>query len=231
MYQILLIQDYDSENCKIKDYLVLSGFDVKECMMEEIGKNTDQLRNKSRIENINAIILNCAHPKLYFELCRTIRRMTLIPIIVLSNENDEWSKIKMFQAGVDDYLVDSLLQGELIARLQGHIERYNQLTRPLGFIEVGTLQINVSTRQISVEGKEIFLRAKEFDILLYLAQRINQVVSKEEIYEKIWKDDLGGGYYNSVAVHIKRIREKIELHPDSPKIIETVWGIGYRLRS
>ncbi len=224
MYQILLLYDVPKEACRVKDYLLLSGCEILE------GTLNNVLMYKKTIYLVDAVLLYCDKVEDYFELCEKVRLLTQIPIIVLSKEGEEWGKIKMFQAGADDYLVEPFLQGELMARLQTHIERYKRLTRPFGYIEVRGLFIDAFSRRITLNGEEIILRAKEFDILLYLAQRPNKAVTKQEIYTTIWHDDLGEGYYNSVAVHIKRIRQKIEKDPLNPQFVETVWGIGYRFR-
>ena len=128
-------------------------------------------------------------------------------------------------------MVKPYWQGEFLARIQAHIERYKSLTRPFGMISVDGLEINAFSRRVLLEGKEIELRLKEFDVLLYLAQHMDRAVTKKEIYEEIWKDNLADGFYNTVAVHVKRIRAKIEKDVENPRYIQTVWGIGYQFRS
>lgn len=226
MYHILLLYEAAKEADRVKDYLQLSGCEVVEGSLEHAAKY------RTILYDMDAILLYCDAMKPCYEICGRIRKLTQIPILVLSGEGDEWEKIKMFQAGADDYLVEPILQGEMVARLKTHVERYRRLTRPFGYIEVKGLLIDAFSRRITLNGKEILLRAKEFDILLYLAQRPNKVITKQEIYSMIWEDDVvSGGYYNSVAVHIKRIRQKIEEDPENPKFVETVWGVGYRFRS
>lgn len=225
LYRIFLLQKMPEEYCRIKDYLQLSGCEVVEGVFDQIS------HYEEIIGNVDLVLVSCDDAEANFKVCRGIREMTQIPIIVLSKEDDEWVKIKMFQSGADDYLVEPFSQGELIARIQAHIIRYKRLTRPFGYIQVRGLEIEVFSRRVLVDGKEIFMTVKEFDVLLYLAQRPNQAVTKEEVYEAVWQDELGEGYYNSVAVHVKRIRKKIEKDPENPKYIETVWGMGYRFRA
>lgn len=225
LYRIFLLQKTREEYCRIKDYLQLSGCEVTEGVLDQTTCNEEM------VENVDLVLINGDDVESNLKTCRKIREMTQIPIIILSKEDDEWVKIKMFQSGADDYLVEPFSQGELIARIQAHIIRYKRLTRPFGYIQVRGLEIEVFSRRVIVDGKEIFMTVKEFDVLLYLAQRPNQAVSKEEVYEAVWQDELGEGYYNSVAVHVKRIRKKIEKDPENPKYIETVWGIGYRFRA
>lgn len=224
LYQIFLLHEMLGEYCRIKDYLQLSGYEVLEGDINQIEEYDET------IQNVELVLLSCDDAEANFKICEGVREITQVPIIVLSKSDDEWEKIKMFQSGADDYLVEPFSQGELIARIRAHIMRYKRLTRPFGYIQVKDLEIEVFSRRVFVDRKEIIMTLKEFDVLLYLAQRPNQVVSKEELYEAVWQDELGDGYYNSVAVHVKRIRKKIEKDPENPGYIETVWGVGYRFR-
>lgn len=224
MYHILLLHDMLEEPCRLKDYLQLSGYDVTEGGLNRLDEYEKAIRE------MDLILLYCNEVKLYFEVCEKIRSKTQIPVIVLSKTDDEWEKIKMFQSGADDYLVEPFKQGEIVARVQAHISRYKRLTRPFGYIQVRGLRIEVLSRRVLLNNEEVFFTAREFDVLLYLAQRGNEVVRKEELYAAVWEDELGEGYYGSVSAYIKKIRKKIEANPESPKYIETIWGIGYRFR-
>ena len=115
--------------------------------------------------------------------------------------------------------------------MQAHIARYRRLTRPFGYIRVRGLCIEVLSRRVLLDNEEVFFTAREFDVLLYLAQRADEVVSKQDLYIAVWEDQLGDGYYNSVSAYIKKIRKKIERDPENPQYIETIWGIGYRFRT
>lgn len=224
MYYIFLLHEMQGEYCKTKDYLQLSGCEVVEGDLQKVSRYIDIM------QDMNLVLLSCDKEDVGFKVCERIREMTQIPIIVMSKNNDEWAKIKMFQSGADDYLVEPFSQGELMARIQAHIMRYKRLTRPFGYIQVRGLEIEAVSRKVLLDGKEVVLTVKEFDVLIYLAQRPNRVVTKNEIYEAVWRDELGDGYYNSVAVHVKRIRKKIEVDPENPQYVETVWGVGYRFR-
>lgn len=224
MYHILLLHDMQGEPCKLKDYLQLSGYDVMEGGLNRMSES------EKKIQNADLILLYCNEVSLHFEVCEKIRAHTQVPVIVLSKTDDEWEKIKMFQSGADDYLVEPFKQGEIVARVQAHISRYKRLTRPFGRIQVRELSIEVLSRRVLINNEEVFFTAREFDVLLYLAQRANEVVRKEDLYAAVWEDELGEGYYGSVSAYIKKIRRKIEVNPESPKFIETIWGIGYRFR-
>lgn len=223
MDSILLLHEEHGWNEKTKDYLQLAGYEI-------IEGNVDRLE-KSRFvfQMVNVILIEGEEILYYSQMCRKIREITDKPIIILSKKGDEWEKIKIFQSGADDYLVSPCLQSELMARVRAHIDCYNRLTRSAGLIKAKDLVINKLTRRVYINEKHVPLRFKEFDILLYLAQNSNRVVTKEELYHVIWKtDDYVEAFSNTVVVHIKRIREKIEADVENPQYVVTVWGVGYR---
>lgn len=224
MYNVLLLHEVMKSDYRVKEYLALGGYVVKE----------DTLLEDSYIKNLRCydmILIECNKMDLCVEVVEKIRRLVQIPVVVLSERDDEWEKIRLFQLGIDDYLAKPYWQGEFLARAQAHLERYHRLTRPFGIIKVNDLEINVFSRRVTVEGADVELSVKEFDLLIYLAQHMDCVITKEKIYEDVWKDDLADGCYNTIAVHIKRIRMKIEKDPKNPKYIQTVWGVGYLFRS
>lgn len=224
MYHILLLHEMLERDCRMKEYLQLGGYHV----VEEHMENDKYMKE---VRHFDAILIESDQLELVSNIVLQIRKITQIPIIILSNRNDEWEKIRLFQNGIDDYLANPYWHGECMARLRTHIERYRRLTRPFGIIKVEGLEINALSRQVFRDGCEVEMRSKEFDVLLHLAQHMNEVVKKEDIYEAVWKDDLADGFYNSVAVHIKKIREKIEKDSSNPRYIETVWGVGYRFKA
>ncbi len=227
MHNILLLREKLDGNSHVKDYVQLGGYSVVEMDM------SSQNRNKAMelLQRSNLVLVECSRVQICFELCRQIRDLTQIPIIVLSECNGEWEKIKIFEAGVDDYLAEPYSQMELVARIRTHIERYDRLTRPFGILKIRELEINLYERRVHMRGEQILMRLKEFDILLYMAQRPNEVVTKEDIYLAVWKDNQAlHNFYNTVAVHVKRVREKIEEDIDNPQYIQTVWGVGYRMK-
>lgn len=223
MDRILLLHEEHGWNEKTKDYLQLAGYEI-------IERNIDGLE-KSRLvfQNIKVILIEGEEISFCSKMCKKVRQITDKPIMILSPKGDEWEKIKIFQSGADDYMVSPCLQSELMARIRAHIECYNRLSRSVELIQVRGMVINRLTRRVYMNGNLVPLRLKEFDILLYLVQNSNRVVTKEELYHVIWKT---GGYVdafsNTVAVHIKRIREKIEADVENPQYVVTVWGAGYR---
>lgn len=224
MYRILLLEEERDQSCRIRDYLQISGFSVREV---EIESGVDYSVVTKRVD---IVVLFCKHSERLFHVCEEVRNVTLIPILILSENSDEWAKIRMFQAGADDYLIDPVPQGELIARVKANVACYRRLTRPFGYIKVRGLEIEVFTRKVKVEGVPVKLTAREFDLLLFLAQNSEHVFTKNDLYNAIWKEENSESYYNAVAVYIKRLRNKIEEDPENPQYIETIWGVGYRFR-
>lgn len=223
MYYILLLHEKQDGNSRLRDYVQLGGYEVMEGDLQHIDRIWEMLYS------CKLVLVECNNVEAYFGVCGQIREMTRVPIMVVSDCDGEWEKIKMFEAGVDDYLTAPYRQTELVARIRAHIDRYYQLTRPFGIIKVRDLEINIFERRVYLGGELVGLRLKEFDTLLYLAQRPNKVVTKEDIYMAVWKDSsIVDNFYNTVAVHVKRVRERIEEDIENPKYIETVWGIGYR---
>ena len=224
MYDILLLQEMPEGDSKIKDYLCLGGCCVNAMPMEELDFHGDS-------RHFDLIVVECDQLELCIPLVEGIREHMQIPIIILTEQDDEWEKIRLFKLGIDDYIVKPYWQGELLARIQAHIGRYKRLTRPFGMIKVDNLEINAFSRTVMLDGKQVEFRLKEFEVLLFLAQHMDEVVCKQDIYEAIWRDNLADPFYNHVAVQVKKVREKIEKDINNPRFIETVWGVGYRFRS
>ena len=223
MARILLLHGEKNWDGQVKDYLELGGYEV----MEEKLEKSESIGIK--IQLASAILLECSQVEPHMEVCQKLRGITDKPILILADYGEEWEKVKMFRSGADDYLVRPYLQTELMARIRAHIDCYMRLTQSFGVIKVRDMVINAFARKVYIKNELIPLRLKEFDILLYLAQHQNRVVTKEEIYRVIWKtENFLENYNNAVAVYIKRIREKIETDIENPQYVETVWGIGYR---
>lgn len=230
MQRILIVEDDLSIAELQKDYLELAGFEVTIC--------TDGLQGLNCIkeEDFNLIILDVMLPKLDgFSILRSIQESKDIPVLMVSAKKEEIDKIKGLSLGADDYITKPFSPGELVARVKSHINNYERikskfaLNTPNNNIIIRGLQIVKDSRQVFINGQEVTLAQKEFDLLLYLAQNPNRVFSKEELFEKIWGFDSLGDTA-TVTVHIRRVREKIEASPSEPQYIETVWGVGYRLK-
>ena len=167
-----------------------------------------------------------------FELIRQIRLSSPVPIIVLSHRADDTAKIRAFKEGADDYVTYPCSPLELLARVKAHIRRYVQLSgvnRNMGKIyRIDDLVVNDVTRTVTVNDKEVKLTPIEYKILKLLVQEKGKVMSIEEIYESIWNMRAIGAD-NTIAVHIRHIREKIEANPKQPNYLKVVWGTGYKV--
>lgn len=184
--------------------------------------------------SIQLVILDIMMPGLDgLELCRRIRRRLNIPIIMLSAKSQDMDKVVGLSTGADDYLAKPFNVVELMARVKSQLRRYLRLNPNFEAagadrVVVGDLMVDKGRHQAIVGEHDVALTATEFDILLLLASHPGRVFSAEEIFRKVWKER----YYssnNTVMVHIRKIREKIEDDPSAPNRIKTVWGVGYKI--
>lgn len=166
------------------------------------------------------------------ETLHRIRQMSSLPIIVVSARDDETSKILALNAGADDYVVSGCNPLELLARIKSQLRRYTQLVNMRDNIskiyQVDGLVIDDNTRRVSVDQKEVRLTPIEYKILKLLVQERGRVLSVSQIYEAIWHMQAIGAD-NTIAVHIRHIREKIEQNPKEPRYLKVVWGTGYKV--
>ena len=161
-----------------------------------------------------------------------IRESSSIPIIFLSAKSQDADKILGLNIGADDYITKPFNPLELVARVKSHLRRYTKLgniaAENQAIYRAGGLVINDDTKEVTVEGEAIKLTPIEYNILCFLVKNQGKVFSIEQIYEKIWEEEAIGAD-NTVAVHIRHIREKIEINPKNPKYLKVVWGIGYKI--
>ena len=228
MSRILIIEDEEAIADLEKDYLELSGFEV-------IIKNTGDEGLKTALEeNFDLIVLDLMLPGIDgFEICKKIREVKNIPIIMVSAKKDDIDKIRGLGLGADDYMTKPFSPSELVARVKAHMARYERLVgsgvQENEIIEIRGIKIDKTARRVWVNGEEKAFTSKEFDLLTFLAQNPNHVFTKEELFSKIW-DMESIGDIATVTVHIKKIREKIEFNTAKPQYIETIWGVGYRFK-
>jgi len=221
MSKILIIEDEVAIADLEKDYLELSGFDVQ---IEYAG---DKGLTRALKEDFDLIVLDLMLPGIDgFEVCRRIREEKNVPILMVSAKKDDIDKIRGLGLGADDYMTKPFSPNELVARVKAHISRYDTLTSKSGdVITVGKLMIDKDAHKVTVDGKEISLTAKEYDLLLFLAENPNHTFSKEVLFDRIWGMDAIGDV-STVTVHIQRVRDKI--NTENERYIETIWGVGYR---
>lgn len=228
MSRILIVEDEVAIADLEKDYLELSGFEV------EIENDGTKGLERALHEEFDLFILDLMLPGVDgFEICKKIRETKNTPILMVSAKKDDIDKIRGLGLGADDYVTKPFSPSELVARVKAHLARYERLigsNMPQNdIIEVRGIKIDKTARRVWVNGEEKQFTTKEFDLLTFLAENPNHVFTKEELFRKIW-DMESIGDIATVTVHIKKIREKIEMNTNKPQYIETIWGVGYRFK-
>lgn len=184
-------------------------------------------------QNIQLVILDVMMPKMDgIHATLQIREYSSLPIIILSAKSEDPDKILGLNIGADDYMTKPFNPLELIARVKSNLRRYMSLgsmeERSSTLYTVGGLCINDDTKEITVDGESVKLTPIEYNILLLLVKNQGKVFSIDQIYESIWNENAIGAD-NTVAVHIRHIREKIEINPKEPRYLKVVWGVGYKV--
>ena len=228
MSRILIVEDEVAIADLEKDYLELSGLEV------EIENDGTKGLERALHEEFDLFILDLMLPGVDgFEICKKIREIKNTPILMVSAKKDDIDKIRGLGLGADDYVTKPFSPSELVARVKAHLARYERLigsNMPQNdIIEIRGIKIDKTARRVWVNGEEKQFTTKEFDLLTFLAENPNHVFTKEELFRKIW-DMESIGDIATVTVHIKKIREKIEMNTNKPQYIETIWGDGYRFK-
>ena len=224
----ILVCDDDKEIVEaIEIYLSQDGYHIYKAYD---GQQAIELLQK---EEIHLLIMDIMMPKLDgIRATLKIREYSSIPIIMLSAKSEDTDKILGLNIGADDYIAKPFNPLELAARVKSNLRRYtslgslNQGSKSL--YQVGGLVINDDTKQVTVDEEPVKLTPIEYNILLLLVKNQGRVFSINQIYERIWNEDAIGAD-NTVAVHIRHIREKIEINPKEPRYLKVVWGVGYKI--
>lgn len=226
--QILIVED-DADIAAIeRDYLNLGGYDVS------IAPDGTSGLDAALHRPIDLLILDVMLPGVDgFTICQRVRAVKDIPILMVTARGEDVDKIRGLGFGADDYIEKPFSPSVLVARVKAHLAQYARL-KPCAeapkTLTVGPLTADPSTRRITKNGIELPLKNKEYELLLFLMRHPEQVFSREDLYELIWGLESMGDNI-TVAVHINRLREKIEATPADPKLLQTVWGVGYRLHA
>ncbi|GAA0719035.1 response regulator transcription factor [Clostridium malenominatum] len=227
---ILIVDDEKEIRDLIGIYLENEGYKVLKCM------NGLEALDYLQKEEVDLIVLDIMMPRMDgMEACMKIREEKSMPIIMLSAKTEDMDKILGLTSGADDYVTKPFNPLELIARIKSQLRRYKKFTNKLvvqdeNIIEIDELLINTSTHEVKVGDREVKLTPIEFSILELLARNKGIVFSIEKIYERVWKEEFFKSD-NTVMVHIRKLREKIEEDSRKPKYIKTVWGVGYKVES
>ena len=226
MEKILIVEDDIQIQTLIRDYVNASGF------IAITASDGEEALMKFESEAPHLALLDIILPKIDgFELCRKIRNESNIPIIMISSKKEDTDKILALGLGADDYIEKPFSPRVLIAKIQSQFRRVNVLsgTPHSDTLNIKDLEIDIKARTVTVRGNQVPFSVKEFEILHYLMLNKNQALSREKIFDEIWGYNEFGDI-NTVTVHMRKIREKIEKDPSTPEYIETVWGIGYKFK-
>lgn len=224
---LLLIEDNLEIAELVEHHLMSEGLHV---LTANDGEGALNLFFKNQFD---LILLDLMLPKLPGkEVLRKIREHSSIPILIISAKDSEFDKILGLELGADDYITKPFSLLELTARVQAALRRVNYYTKnedsKSDFITLGPFTLNFDTYQLFKDDEPINLTAKEFEILKLFFENPKKVFTKAQIFSRVWEDDFIKDE-NTVMVHIRRLREKIEIDPSAPKYIKTIWGIGYKL--
>ncbi|MDE6957224.1 MAG: response regulator transcription factor [Lachnospiraceae bacterium] len=228
MYNILVCDD-DKEIVEAIDiYLTQEGYHILKAY------DGEQAIKILKSEKVDLLIIDVMMPRLDgIRATLKIREEHSLPIIILSAKSEDADKILGLNVGADDYVTKPFNPLELVARAKSQLRRYNQLGSSVKIesekiYEVGGLSINDDLKSVTVDGDPVKLTPIEYNILLLLVKNQGKVFSIDQIYESIWNEDAIGAD-NTVAVHIRHIREKIEINPKEPRYLKVVWGVGYKI--
>ena len=231
--RILIVDDEKEIRDLIDIYLKGEGYDTIK------AENVEEALNILSSNDVDLIILDIMMPKVNgIEACLKIREEREMPIIMLSAKSEDMDKILGLNTGADDYLTKPFNPLELVARVRSQLRRYKRFNNTLAkeelvvkqdnVLEIDEISINLETHEVFKDGEEIKLTPTEFDILVLLGENRGKVFSIENIYNSVWKQEFMQSD-NTVMVHIRKVREKIEEDPRKPKFIKTVWGVGYKI--
>ena len=226
MTTVLVVDDEPAVRDVVRRYLERDGHHVV------TAEDGDAARTLIEREEPGLVLLDVMLPGDTdgLALCRWIRSTSDLPVILLTARVEETDRIVGLELGADDYVTKPFSPRELATRVKTVLRRAGPSERPLQRIDVGPLVIDASTREACCAGQSVDLTAREFDLLWFLASNPNRVFSRDQLMHRVW------GYATAldtgtVTVHVRRLREKVERNPSAPELLETVWGVGYRLRA
>jgi DNA-binding response OmpR family regulator len=226
--QTVLVCDDDREIVEaIRIYLEQEGYEVL------TAYDGEQAVSQIKTKKVDLLVIDVMMPKLDgIRATLQIRKESLVPIIILSAKSEDTDKILGLNVGADDYLTKPFNPLELVARVKSQLRRYSMMKTPEPVSDMtyrlGGLEVNDDRKEVYVDGEFVKMTPIEYNILLLLLRHPGKVFSSRQIYENIWNEDAYAAE-NTVAVHIRHIREKIEINPKEPRYLKVVWGVGYKI--
>lgn len=226
MSTVLIVDDEKDIVNALEIYLKPEGYEI---LKAYDGKEAVQKINESHVD---LVLMDIMMPSMDgIAATSKIREISNVPVIFLSAKSEDTDKILGLNIGADDYITKPFNPSEVVARVKSHLRRYTLLggTKIQNkYINIGGIELNDESKQVKVDGNEIALTPVEYDILKLLMENPGKVFSSENIYQQIWDEPFMNGE-NTVAVHIRHLREKIEINPSEPRYIKVVWGRGYKM--
>lgn len=223
--KILLVEDEQEISELVEFYLKNENYDVVTC-----ENGTDALK-EIRSSEFSLAILDIMLPDIDgFELCKAIREKYTYPVIMLTAKGEEIDKITGLTIGADDYITKPFRPLELVARVKAQLRRATQYSGVIrNVLTVKGLELDIEKRKVFLNEEELFLTPLEFSILKLLMERKDQVVSSEELFKEVWGEKYYINSNNTIMVHIRHLREKMQDTGEKHKYIQTVWGVGYKI--
>ena len=226
MYNIVVCDDEKDIAAALEIYLAAEGYRV---LKAENGREALSLAAK---EEVHLMLLDIMMPQMDgLETLAKLREFSNIPVIFLTAKGEDTDKILGLNIGADDYITKPFNPVELLARVRSQLRRYLQLgggsVRPTCYV-IGGIELDDNAKTVTVDGEAVSLTPKEYDILRFLMQNAGTVFSPAEIYRRVW-DDIPLNAAGAIAVHIRHLREKIEINPAEPRYLKVVWGKGYKM--
>ena len=226
MYKILVCDDEKDIVSALRIYLTAEGYEVFEAFH---GKEAIEVLQK---QEIHLVLMDIMMPVLDgISAMVEIRKTSNVPVILLTAKSEDMDKVLGLNVGADDYITKPFNPVELQARVKSQLRRYMLLgggNVKKDVLSIGGIELNDRTKEVTLDGEEVSLTRTEFDILKLLMEHPGQVFSPNQIYEHVWQDN-PYGTENTVAVHIRHLREKIEYNPAEPRFLKMVWGRGYKM--
>lgn len=228
MYRILVCDDEKDIVSALKIYLTTEGYEVFPAY------NGRQAVELMRTQDIDLVLMDIMMPDLDgLSAMEQLRQFSNVPVLLLTAKSEDEDKIQGLDVGADDYITKPFSPAEVLARVRSHLRRYTRLgssvnlNQPL-LLRCGGIELDREARQVTCDGDAVALTPREYDILLLLMQNIGKVFSPREIYQQVWRE-MPMGAENVIAVHIRHLREKLEINPAEPRYLKVVWGQGYKL--